>query len=267
MSKASPPEVWDFTSAEAYIKAGRNPERRPLKDGWNTELVKADSDLYKVMLRGEMIVAYTRADRILIYQENTEFVTLDRIQRYALGTRYKLTKGKDGVTLWEQTQRLAHAVGDDPVFAYGPLMTLPVMLELDDNRDIVLPGGKPTATPASREQVSKMMRPILKEWLAEYDKHLKAGIPALPVCAMCVSADGKICLGDVLNDPEHLFAHVLEPAYPADLVVNAVRVSVGSTTGYLATTTSGDITYEEPRREEVKRILMRYMSNMLRVRI
>lgn len=225
MSKSAPPEVWDFTSAEAFIKAGRNPERRPLKDGWNTELVKVDADEYVIRLHGESIVSYFRNGHILIGKGvKPDFVRKSRIEKYALGSRYKLLDYRGTWQLLEATQQLAHAFGDEDVSVYQPLMYVGDTLEFDDKGDIVPTHPSPSRMSAS-ERV-KFWRPLMRKWITGYMKLLEGeGVPRETQCKMCEpfnkNKDDWRSVGFVMSDPEHLFTHVLEGVYPGGFAMGA----------------------------------------------
>lgn len=202
MSKA---EFTDFVGAEAFYAKGRGGER-PLKDGWNTKLVKITPDEFDIQLHGRTLIRYLRTGNIgIMVSPKISFVEANRIQRYALGDRFFLERQ----TLYKPGEILPYSIANE-VRMKTPVATLSAG-ELWIDAAGTITGSAYASPPAFdyrkfwKSRITQFVRTTMKA----LDKH-EIGMSDGLACKMCQWIESVGTVGDYMADPEHLYTHVLE---------------------------------------------------------
>lgn len=267
MSKA---EVSDYTSADAYLKGGRGGHgRRPLKDGWNTVLVRTGSSSIDIALKNTTVVRYEPTVTSAFMPKTRDFVAIDRIQRYALGDAYLLDATNDlpEYYLYAKGQPLAHGV-NEPQFAYEWKGFVPkaALLTLDLATGSLSPWVAGSAPPSTARK--QFWHGRVQKYATGYVKAMLEGkvhVADSQMCFACRESPGtkKVSLARQLRDAEHLFAHVMEGVFPPLLIVD-VLASRGLSLDEIGTDGSDlGTAIRDPRR--IAKHLSSYLLNEMRV--
>lgn len=219
-------EFWDYDTADAYIKAGRNPNERPTKDAWNTKAVRQPGNIISLDVKDTkgkwgILVAYSKGMPTVIDLAATKsnFVWAERLNRYVAHAR--MTEVIDGML-----------IGDGP-FLVGGVPSKVVMaknITVSLNEDGTLTTPMPIE-PIPHAVLSKLyIEPILKSLSQEMTERGKFSL-ATETCHACLpvlaSRPQGQRVGELMVDREHLFAHIFSGYLPAELVSTAIYYHAG----------------------------------------
>jgi len=219
------PEFWDYDTAETWLKKGRAPhEERPTKDAWNTKLVRVAPGLLNLATKDhagnyKYIISFRKGhDTLIDLSTANNHVFRERINRYVAFPRGVKVLG-------------TALVGQGPMLNGG-------------ESQVVLAENSTVEVNHLGEVPSPLNAPLPPQiWIAEYvhpyvnliEKELKTGSLHLVnnVCGMCqptIRTDPRAyTMGEFMRDPEHLFAHVFNRRYPAELLGRAIMAGLGAT--------------------------------------
>lgn len=199
MTKSRTPEFTDYVGALAYLGKAT---AKATHDAWNTSIGIDETSKDISLIVATQAIATLKPDKTVQLSIKSKSGTVrERLNRYILQPR-----GYEADTKWMVSAPLFELPGTKGVVTIGGASLLAGDETIDADGKIV----GISAEPLDKAGWTKIIGVWIKEAM---DQLTGPGIPAEKQCPACLDDDWW-----ATSSVEHLMSHLIEPAYPAELM-------------------------------------------------
>lgn len=231
MTKAREPEFTDHKSALAFLGTAK---QKATHDAWNTKAALDENGDIELQVGPGSVATFHKDGSITLTKPPRTGTVRERLNRYVFGPR-----GYEVNEKW----MLSATIMELPGIGGTVVVSGPTPFSGDEK---IEPDGTIAGVEAKALDKAGWTRAVNK-WLKEaMDQLTGPGLPATGACPACAEDDWW----DV-STTEHLLSHIIQPAYPGELLVRLLAPNADNQGGLVKFT--GDRTFTE---EATRRWLM-----------